>query len=71
LLQNLIIKHDGSDHVLALAVGKDWKGKVSLACYLAAIPLAFVNQWISDVLYIFVAAMWLIPDRRIESKISE
>ncbi len=71
LLQNLIIKHDGSDHVLALAVGKDWKGKISLACYLAAIPLAFVNQWISDVLYIFVAAMWLIPDRRIESKISE
>lgn len=71
LLQNLIIKHDGSDHVLALAVGKDWKGKISLACYLAAIPLAFVNQWISDVLYIFVAAMWLIPDRRIESKISD
>jgi uncharacterized membrane protein len=71
LLQSLIIKHDGSDHVLALAVGKDWKGKISLACYLAAIPLAFVNQWISDVIYIFVAAMWLIPDRRIESKISE
>jgi len=71
LLQYLIIKHDGSDHLLALAVGKDLKGKISLACYLIAIPLAFVNQWIADVFYIVVAAIWLIPDRRIESKINE
>src|SRR5215218_3734725 len=71
LLQYLIIKHDGSDHVLASAVGKDRKGKISLACYLVAIPLAFVNQWIADVIYIIVAAIWLIPDRRIESKISQ
>ncbi len=71
LLQFLIIKHDGSDHVLASAVGKDRKGKISLACYLVAIPLAFVNQWIADVLYIVVAAIWLIPDRRIESKINQ
>jgi len=71
LLQYLIIKHDDSDHVLASAVGKDRKGKISLACYLAAIPLAFVNQWIADVLYVVVAAIWLIPDKRIESKISQ
>jgi TMEM175 potassium channel family protein len=70
LLQHLIIKHNGSDHVLASAVGKDWKGKISLAFYLAAIPLAFVNQWIADAFYVVVAAIWLIPDRRIESKIS-
>ena len=70
LLQNLIIKHHGSDHVLASAVGRDRKGKMSLAFYLAAIPLAFVNQWIAGALYIVVAAIWLIPDKRIESRIS-
>jgi uncharacterized membrane protein len=70
LLQNLIIKYHGSGYVLAEAVGKDWKGKISLAFYIAGIPLAFVNQWIADVFYIAVAAIWLIPDRRIESKIS-
>ena len=70
LLQKLIIKHHGADHLLAAAVGKDWKGKISLACYLAAIPLAFVNEWIADVLYIAVAAIWLIPDKRIESRMN-
>jgi len=70
LLQYLIIKHHGSDNILAAAVGRDWKGKISLAFYLAAIPLAFVNQWISDAFYITVAAIWLIPDRRIESRIN-
>jgi|SRR5215813_13570521 len=71
LLQHMIIKHHGSDYVLASAVGKDRKGKISLALYISAIPLAFVNQWIADAFYIIVAATWLIPDRRIESKISE
>jgi len=70
LLEHLIIKHHGSDYVLAEAVGKDWKGKISLAFYIAGIPLAFVNQWIAGALYIAVAAIWLIPDRRIESKIN-
>jgi uncharacterized membrane protein len=71
LLQTLIIKLHGSDHILATAVGKDWKGKISLVLYIIAIPLAFVNQWIADAFYIAVAAIWLIPDKRIESKISE
>lgn len=71
LLQHLIIKNHESDHVLARAVGRDWKGKSSIILYAFAIPLAFVNQWIADALYIAVAAMWLIPDKRIESKISE
>ncbi len=43
------------------------KGKLSLALYAAAIPLAFVNQWIADVLYVAVALIWLVPDRRIET----
>lgn len=71
LLQNLIIKYDGSNQVLASAIGKDRKGKISVAFYIIAIPLAFVNQWIANALYIIVAAIWLIPDRRIESKISK
>src|SRR5262245_48959145 len=71
VLQYSIIQHHGSDDVLASAVGRDRKGKISLACYIAAIPLAFVNQWIADALYIAVAAIWLIPDKRIESRISD
>lgn len=54
------------DSPLAKGVGRDRKGWLSLALYASAIPLAFVNQWISDALYITVALIWLIPDRRIE-----
>jgi len=50
-------------------VGNDVKGKVSLLSYVAAIPLAFVNQWFAIGLYVFVALMWLVPDPRIESKV--
>lgn len=71
ILQNLIISaHEENQH-LKTAIGNDFKGKISLVCYIAAIPLAFVNQWISDALYVIVALIWLIPDRRIESKINE
>jgi uncharacterized membrane protein len=55
---------------LATAVGDDAKGRLSLALYTAAIPLAFVNEWISDVIYVAVALLWLVPDRRIESTFS-
>ncbi len=71
ILQLLIIRHHGADHVLAQAVGRDWKGKISLVCYLAAIALAFVNEWMAEAFYLIVAAIWLIPDRRIEAKIGE
>ena len=71
ILQRVILKHQGPDSRLAAALGKDGKGKLSLACYALAIPLAFVHQWISDALYVFVALLWLIPDRRIESKLSD
>jgi uncharacterized membrane protein len=71
ILQRLIIAQQGANSQLQAAVGKDIKGKISPLVYLLAIPLAFVNQWISDGLYVLVALMWLIPDRRIESKLVE
>jgi uncharacterized membrane protein len=71
ILQRAILKHQGRDSKLADAVGKDAKGKLSLVCYVLAIPLAFFHQWISDALYVFVALMWLIPDRRIESRLGD
>jgi uncharacterized membrane protein len=56
---------------LAAAVGNDFKGNVSVVFYVAAIPLTFVNRWIAIALFVGVALMWLIPDRRIESRLSE
>ena len=70
ILQSLIVAAQGKDSKIKEAIGKDLKGKISPLIYLIAIGLAFVNQWISDALYVFVALMWLIPDRRIESKIN-
>ena len=52
--------------MLAAAVGRDLKGKLSPVLYLIAIPSAFVHQWIAGALYVGVALMWLVPDRRIE-----
>jgi uncharacterized membrane protein len=70
-LQNKIIKLEGKDSVLYQAVEKDVKGKISLACYILAIPLAFISPWISGLLYIAVALIWIIPDRRIEKQINK
>ena len=58
----------GSGSKLARAVGNDRKGKMSVLLYSSAIPLAFVNQWASDAIYLFVAVLWLVPDKRIESR---
>ncbi|MFO1513135.1 MAG: TMEM175 family protein [Verrucomicrobiota bacterium] len=66
ILQRTIIAQQGQNSLLAAAIGKDWKGKLSALCYFAAIPLAFVNPWIATGLYVLVAFLWLIPDRRIE-----
>jgi uncharacterized membrane protein len=71
ILQTLIIVHQGKHSTLAEAVGKDRKGKLSMVLYVIAIPMAFVNQWISDAIYVLVALIWLVPDRRIESKLDE
>lgn len=59
----------GRDSVLATALGRDFKGKVLVAICAAAIPLSFVSSWFACCLYVLVAVMWLIPDRRIEKTI--
>ena len=71
ILQNSIIKHQRPDSMLAKAVGSDLKGKISIVLYLIAIPSAFVHQLISDALYVTVALIWLVPDRRIETRIND
>jgi len=68
---SLIAANGGKNSLLAQAVGGDWKGKVAVAMYLGGILLAFVAPWVSCVLYATVAAIWFIPDRRIESRIKQ
>jgi uncharacterized membrane protein len=69
LTRTILHAQHGRNHRLAAAIGADYKGKLSLACYIAAVPLAFLNQTIADVLYVLVALIWFVPDRRIESKL--
>ena len=66
ILQGTIIRHQGPNSLLASAIGGDWKGKLSPVLYFAAIPLSFLRPWIASSLYVVVALIWLIPDRRIE-----
>jgi uncharacterized membrane protein len=66
ILARSIIRKEGPDSVLARAFGRDWKGKISPIIYSVAIALSFVNQWLSQALFVTVAVMWLVPDRRIE-----
>jgi len=68
LLQSAIVAEHGPDSSLAQAVGRDLKGKVSPVIYAVGIPLAFVSRWIAVGLYVFVALIWFIPDRRYESR---
>ena len=67
ILEQTIIRTPGANARLEAAIGNDAKGKISLLLYAAAVPLAFVNELISDVIYGVVVLIWLIPDRRIES----
>lgn len=66
ILAHSLIAHHGKDSQLAAAIGKDYKGMVSVALYAVAIPLSFVSTWLGMAIYVGVAAMWFIPDRRIE-----
>jgi len=66
ILQQMIIASQGPQSVLRRAIGNDWKGKLSPILYLAAIGLAFVSPWIAMAIYVLVAVMWIVPDRRIE-----
>jgi len=65
----LLIREHGAQSALATAYGRDFKGKLSSAIYVAAIALAFASPWIAVALYVVVALMWLVPDRRIERQI--
>jgi uncharacterized membrane protein len=71
ILTRVLISYHGGDSALAKALGKDFKGKVSVVFYAVAIPLSFVNSWLACALYVLVAVMWLTPDRRIERALTE
>ncbi len=71
ILQRAIIASQGANSLLARAVGKDLKGKLSPLLYVLAIPAAFYSPWVSEALYVFVALMWLVPDRRIEKVLAD
>jgi uncharacterized membrane protein len=71
LLQKAIVHLQGKHSVLASALGRDFKGKISVLLYAAAVALAFVDAWLSIAIYALVAVMWLIPDRRIEKALRE
>ena len=70
ILERTLIAHHGAESALARAMGSDYKGIVSVVIYAAAIALAFLNPWIACALYVLVAAMWFIPDRRIENTVA-
>jgi uncharacterized membrane protein len=70
ILTHVLVGAHREDSRLAAAIGRDFKGKASVVLYAAAIPLAFVHSWIACGLYVVVAAMWLIPDRRIEAALA-
>jgi uncharacterized membrane protein len=70
ILLRAILAVQGPHSLLAAAVGRDFKGKLSPLLYLIAIPSAFIREWIAGGLYVIVALMWLIPDRRIERRLS-
>ena len=71
LLTAALIQAEGQSSTLALAVGGDRKTKLSLALYLAALPLSYYQRWLAFALYICVALIWLIPDRRIERSLAD
>jgi len=68
-LELAIVRADPANEALAKAIGREFKGKLSLALYIAALALAFVKPWMAIGVYVLVAAMWFIPDRRIESNL--
>ena len=71
IMKNLLVQLEGPRSRLGRAVGRDLKGRVSLALYVSAIPLAFVRPWIAQAAFVAVALLWLVPDRRIEVALNE
>jgi len=70
VLTRTLISHHGSDSVIATALGRDFKGKISVVLYAVAIPSAFVSPWIACAVYVCVAIVWLVPDRRLEKALA-
>ena len=70
MLARALLSIHEPDSLLAIALGADFKGKISMVIYLVAIPLAFVRSWMACAIYVLVAVMWLVPDRRIEKRIA-
>jgi len=71
ILVRALIALDGRNSVLAAAVGRDFKGKISVVIYLVAIPIAFVAAWLACALFVLAAVLWFIPDRRIERTLTQ
>ena len=71
LLVRAMLAHHGKESRIATALGRDFKGKVSVLFYVVAIPLAFVNRWAAGALYVLVAMIWFIPDSRIERRLAK
>jgi uncharacterized membrane protein len=70
ILQATIIKAQGADSLLRRAVGGDWKGKASALAYVAAVAAAYARPWLAQTIYVMVALLWLVPDRRIEKTLA-
>jgi TMEM175 potassium channel family protein len=71
LLVRAILAHHGRDSRVATALGRDFKGKVSVLLYVVGLVLAFVNRWAAGAIYVLVALIWFIPDRRIERRLAK
>lgn len=71
ILTRALLRIHGADSDLAIALGTDFKGKISMVVYVVAIPLAFVNSLLAGSLYVLVAITWLVPDRRIEKRLGD
>src|SRR5579863_8588881 len=69
ILARALIRYHGAESTLARAIGRDFKGRISIVIYVVAIALSFVSAWASVGLYVLVAVMWLVPDRRIENTV--
>ncbi|TDI82908.1 MAG: hypothetical protein E2O78_09000 [Caldithrix sp.] len=71
ILKKLVLSEHGADSLLSKALEKGVKEKLSLVLYVLAIPLAFVNPWISAAIFIIVALIWIVPDKRIENALTK
>ena len=70
MLAKALVALHGKDSVIAVALGRDFKGKISIVIYVVAIASCFLSRWIACALYVAVAVMWLVPDRRIEKTLA-